>query len=266
MIFTDQLNRAIGLLQAPKRIISVVPSQTELLHDLGLSEEVIGITNFCIHPNEWFRTKTRIGGTKKLNSELIRSLQPDLIIGNKEENEQAQIEQLQKEFPVWMSDIKNLDDALDMIAQIGEVVGKAKESIKMKDEISIAFQSFNFQLSTFNSPSVAYFIWHNPSMTIGSDTFINDMLNRCGLQNVFSNMIRYPEITTEQLRSANPDLIFLSSEPFPFKEKHISEFKSICPQAKVFLVDGEMFSWYGSRLLKAPEYFIQLLKQINSIQ
>jgi len=263
MIFIDQLNCAIDLPQVPKRIISLVPSQTELLYDLGLDKEVVGITKFCVHPGEWFRNKTRIGGTKKLNIDLIRSLQPDLIIGNKEENEQSQIELLQKEFPVWMSDIKNLDDALNMITKIGEVVGKTEESIKIKNEISTAFQTFNSQFSTFNSQSVAYFIWRNPLMSVGGDTFINDMLRYCNLQNVFSDLQRYPEITPEQFRSAKPDLIFLSSEPYPFKEKYIAEFQSIYPQSRIILVDGEMFSWYGSHLLKATEYFIQLLKQIN---
>jgi ABC-type Fe3+-hydroxamate transport system substrate-binding protein len=264
MIFRDQLNRSIELKEIPKRIISLVPSQTELLYDLGLGKKIIAITKFCIHPDEWFRTKLHIGGTKKLNLDLIRSLQPDLIIGNKEENEQSQIELLQKEFPVWMSDIKDLDDALDMITKLGAMVGKAKPAIKIKDKIILSFQNLKSHISHLTSQRVAYFIWHNPFMTIGGDTFINNMLTYCGLQNAFSDLKRYPEITQDQLRIANPDLIFLSSEPFPFKEKHISEFKSICLQAKIFLVDGEMFSWHGSRLLKAPGYFIQLLVQINS--
>src|SRR5438067_1678980 len=134
MVFKDQLQREIELNSTPKRIISLVPSQTELLSDLGLEKEVIGITKFCIHPDRWFRTKTRVGGTKKLNTESIRSLKPDLIIGNKEENEQSQIEQLQKEFPVWMSDIRNLDDALEMITEVGTLVDKGDESIKIKKE------------------------------------------------------------------------------------------------------------------------------------
>jgi ABC-type Fe3+-hydroxamate transport system substrate-binding protein len=263
-VFKDQLHQELDMKAAPQRIISLVPSQTELLYDLGLDKEVIGITKFCIHPDEWFRTKTRIGGTKKLNIDLIRSLQPDLIIGNKEENEQSQIEELKKEFPVWMSDIQNLDDALQMITEIGNLVGKSEESTDINTQIKNLFNNLKPQTLNHKPSSVAYFIWYNPLMTIGGDTFINDMLTRCGFQNIFSNMTRYPEITPDQLHSANPDLILLSSEPYPFKEKHITEFKNICPHARVILVDGEMFSWYGSRLLKATEYFTHLLEQIKA--
>ena len=114
---TDQTGRSITIPDSPKRIISIVPSQTELLFDLGLSDEVIGITKFCVHPEEWFRKKTRVGGTKQLNMETIRSLQPDLIVANKEENEQVQVEDIAKEFPVWISDIKTLSDAKRMILE-----------------------------------------------------------------------------------------------------------------------------------------------------
>jgi ABC-type Fe3+-hydroxamate transport system substrate-binding protein len=119
VVYIDQMGRKVELPDVPKRIISIVPSQTELLVDLGLAEELIGITKFCIHPKEIFRTKTRIGGTKMLNIEKIKKLKPDLIIGNKEENQQEQVEELMKHFPVWMSDISNLEESLDMIVKIG---------------------------------------------------------------------------------------------------------------------------------------------------
>src|ERR1700722_20147309 len=102
--FTDQMGRTISVEWPVKRIISLVPSQTELLYSLGLADEVIGITKFCVHPKEWFHSKTRVGGTKKLDFEKIAALKPDLIIGNKEENEEVQIKQLMQDYPVWMSD------------------------------------------------------------------------------------------------------------------------------------------------------------------
>src|SRR5476651_171659 len=123
-IFNDQLHRPINLPAPPKRIISVVPSQTELLFYLGLDEEVIGITKFCIHPADKFKQTTKVGGTKDLNINLIKSLQPDLIIANKEENERSQIEELMTICPVWISDISNRDEALDMITQVGQLVGR----------------------------------------------------------------------------------------------------------------------------------------------
>lgn len=259
--FTDQLNRKIELSSPPKRIISLVPSQTELLYDLGLRDEVVGITKFCVHPEEWFRSKTRIGGTKKYDFEKIRALQPDLIIGNKEENEQVQIEELMKDYNVWMSDIYKLKDAYDMITRIGALVGKQQEATNLKLQIESEFQKILNPKSEFLN--VAYFIWNNPYMVAGNNTFINEMLRVCGFRNVFQET-RYPEINVKQLADANPEVILLSSEPYPFKEKHIQEFKEICPNAKVLIVDGEIFSWYGSRLLQAPAYFGQLIEEISS--
>ena len=121
-LFTDQLNRTILLKEKPSRIVSLVPSQTELLHALELREEVVGITKFCVHPTDWFRTKTRVGGTKTVNFDSVRSLRPDLIIANKEENVKEQVEALAAEFPVWVSDVNNLADALDMLQKLGQVL------------------------------------------------------------------------------------------------------------------------------------------------
>ncbi len=260
----DQLGRTISLRENPKRIISLVPSQTELLYDLELNEEVIGITKFCIHPEEWFRTKIRVGGTKKIDFDKIKSLQPDLIIGNKEENEESQVKELMKDYTVWMSDVKNLDDALQMIELVGELVGKKEKAAKLISDIKVNFQNLLPYSFSTNELSAAYIIWRQPMMTVGADTFINDMLKRCSFKNVFDNKKRYPEISAKELQAANPDLILLSSEPYPFQEKHISEFQSICPNARVMTVDGEIFSWYGSRLIKAPAYFISLIQLINN--
>ncbi len=267
MFYTDQLNRKIDLPSKPVRIISLVPSQTELLYDLGLRDEVVGVTKFCVHPEEWFRSKTRIGGTKKYDFEKIKALQPDLIIGNKEENEKEQIEALMKLYPVWMSDIYNLKDALDMVTRIGTMVGKQQEATFLKLKIESEFNLLRSPDSQLHSPDsrlpTAYFIWNKPYMVAGTSTFINEMLQACGFKNVFEKQ-RYPEVTDEQIKEASPQLILLSSEPYPFKEKHVEEFKKICPDANVLVVDGEMFSWYGSRLLKAPAYFRQLIEKISS--
>ncbi|MEP7170536.1 MAG: helical backbone metal receptor [Bacteroidota bacterium] len=245
------------------KIISTVPSQTELLYDLGLREEVIGITKFCVHPYEWFRTKTRIGGTKNLNIKKIVALNPDLIIANKEENVKEQIEELQKKFKVYISDIKNLDDALKMMDDVGKLINKKDEANKIVEEIKSRFEDFKLQSSKFKVASVIYLIWKNPCMTVGGDTFIHDMIARCGFKNIFGKLKRYPEITSEQISSLKPDFIFLSSEPYPFKEKHIEELKIISPTSKIILVNGEYFSWYGSRLLKAVEYFRELREDLK---
>jgi len=255
--FIDQLGREIQISFPPKRIISLVPSQTELLFDLGLGEEVIGITKFCVHPEKWFRTKTRVGGTKQLDIEKIISLQPDLIIANKEENVEEQINELAKHFPVWISDIKILDDAYAMILSVGELTDRREWAELLIKEIHTAFEHWQLQRNNSKLPC-AYLIWNDPLMTIGSDTFIHHMLSIAGFENVFSDQFRYPEISIVELRKRNPKFILLSSEPFPFKQKHADELKEQLPDSKIIFVDGEMFSWYGSRLLKAPEYFRQL--------
>lgn len=258
MIFTDQLNKTVELNNFPKRIISIVPSQSELLWDLGLREELIGITKFCIHPTEMFTTVKRVGGTKKLNIDKIRELSPDLIIGNKEENEQSQIIELQKEFNVWMSDIYTLNDAIKTIRSIGELVNKKEEAISISNSIEQSFKKLN----SINK-SVLYMIWKKPYMAAGKDTFIGDILNRLGLKNVIEDpKARYPELSIEEIKNLNPQLLFLSSEPYPFKEQHILELQEELPQTKISLVDGELFSWYGSRLLKSVGYFNQLIPDL----
>jgi ABC-type Fe3+-hydroxamate transport system substrate-binding protein len=265
MLFTDQLQRNIQLATIPKRIVSIVPSQTELLFDLGLDEVVIGITKFCIHPTEWFKTKTRIGGTKNVNIEKVVQLQPDLIIANKEENIKEDIEALEKIAPVWVSDITTLNEALMMIKSVGEITNTVDNATYIIDGIKNAFDDLKTLNVVENLPvskSCCYLIWQNPYMTVGADTFINNMLQYCGLQNVFAHQVRYPVVDTEILQNAKPDVVLLSSEPFPFKQQHIQELQSILPAAKIILVDGEMFSWYGSRLLQSPKYFRELIDTI----
>lgn len=257
MLFTDQLHRLVELpTWPPQRIVSLVPSQTELLQTLGLEQEVVGITKFCVHPEHWYRVKPRIGGTKTLNLEKIAALRPDLIIGNREENDRSQIEALAARWPVWLSDILTLDDACDMVLRVGELTGKATEARGLEAEIRQRFDA----LSTARPEPVraAYFIWRKPYMVAASGTFIHDMLGRAGFQNVFAHLSRYPEIALEALAAAQPEVLLLSSEPYPFAEKHFGPFREACPQAKIWVVDGEMFSWYGSRLLLAERYFKRL--------
>ncbi len=262
MEFTDQLNRKINLESTPKRIVSIVPSQTELLHHLGLDMEVIATTKFCVHPQSWFRNKTRIGGTKNLNIDKIVELRPDLILANKEENEQVQLDALCKTTPVWISDIHNLSEALQMIESVGVLINKKTNASKLIGEIKAAFEKLKLSIGPNQSKTVLYLIWHNPYMTIGSDTFISDMLSRCGLTNCIQQT-RYPKIAIEEIRELNPDYIFLSSEPFPFKQKHIEELQKELPLTKIEMVNGEMFSWYGNRMKISPVYFAELLSKLK---
>jgi len=203
------MGRRVELPGYPKRIISTVPSQTELLADLGLQEEVVGITKFCIHPDEWFRNKTRVGGTKNLNIATIEDLHPDLVIANKEENEQRQIKELANQFPVWISDVKSLDDAVHMITSIGKLTNRESEGTEIARSISESFTN----LAEQRPIRAAYVIWKNPLMVAGGDTFISDMMIRAGYQNAFGKSERYPAVTIEELKESRADMILLSSEP-----------------------------------------------------
>ncbi len=260
MISTDQCGRIVEIPDTPKRIVSLVPSQTELLYDLGLREEVVGITKFCIHPEEWFRTKTRVGGTKDVKTERIDALQPDLILANKEENVKEQIDELAKKWPVWVSDINNLEQTLAMILQIGQLTGKFKQADYLQNQMQTAFRSL---IVTDKKPRTAYLIWKEPYMTVGGDSFIHAMMEHAGLDNVFKAQQRYPETNPEELRSLRCEVVLLSSEPYPFREKHIEELQAQLPGTQILLADGEMFSWYGSRLLKAPAYFQKLREKVK---
>lgn len=257
-VFTDQTKRQIEISSTPLRIISTVPSQTELLYDLGLEEQVVGITAYCVHPKHWLSEKQVIGGTKNLKVDLIRSLKPDLIIGNKEENIKEQIEELATDIPVWLSDIITVDDALDMISDLGNITNTSDKAEALVAEI----QTERNKLPKPSTPKkAAYFIWNDPMMVAGTDTFINAMMEEAGLENAFAHRDkRYPQITEEELKAVNPDLIILSSEPYRFTTKHLHEFATLYPQTKVKIMDGEMFSWYGSRMKKAFGYLKVLSK------
>lgn len=250
-MFIDQLGNRINLDRNPKRIVSLVPSQTELLYHLGLEEEVVGITKFCIHPKQWFQSKERVGGPKKIKIDKVRSLSPDLIIGNKEENTKEDIEALRAIAPVWLSDVFNLEDALEMISQVSLICGKEEQGKLINSQIKTNFKHLT---PLKNNLKVLYMIWKKPYMAVASNTFIHHILTQqLGFENVLGNQERYPEIDINNLPEV--DCVFLSTEPYPFNEKHIPEFRAYFPNAQILVVDGEFFTWYGSRLIDAPEYF-----------
>ena len=236
------------------RIVSLVPSITELLFDLGLANSIVGRTKFCIHPRGQVNKVSIIGGTKKFHHQRIVSLNPDLIIANKEENLKSDVEPLLQSYEVMLTDIKTVNDAISMIRLIAtrcEVASKGEELIEHISCLRQRIQSLN------TIPrKAAYLIWKDPLMTVGGDTFIHAMMKEIGIQNVFGDQRRYPTVTIEDIADRKPDLIMLSSEPFPFKVKHVEAFTSCLPSAKTILVDGEHFSWYGSRMIKAYEAFL----------
>jgi len=249
----DQLGNTISLNSPARRIVSIVPSQTELLFHYGLNEEVVGITKFCIHPQEWFKSKTRVGGTKTLDIEAIQALSPDLVLANKEENSQEEIEFLQAQFPVYISDVFNFDDAFEMMNAVGVLTNKKPEAAHLTQELEE-----NLKTMPKWSGSALYLMWNNPYMAAGNNTFIGHVLNSLGLVNcLVDKKSRYLEIGLSEIQEMNPNYMLLSSEPFPFVEKHAEILRSEL-NSTVILVDGEIFSWYGSRMLKMSAYFKEL--------
>jgi ABC-type Fe3+-hydroxamate transport system substrate-binding protein len=248
-VFVDQMNRRVTVAERPKRIVSLVPSITELLRYFSLDREVVGITKFCVHPDNWFRSKNRVGGTKNLKLTSIRELNPDLIIGNKEENTESDIDSLAKDLPVWMTDVNNFDDALDMIKGLGTVLRQEAASNRLIDTLNKSYENMG---DIGKGKKVIYLIWDEPTYIAGTSTYIGSIIEKLGFVNE-CQIERYPSI--EEVQPAEPDYVFLSSEPFPFKSKHIEKYEKHFPNSKVILVDGEMFSWYGSRMFLASDYF-----------
>jgi ABC-type Fe3+-hydroxamate transport system substrate-binding protein len=253
MQITDQLNNRLTIIHPPQRIVSLVPSQTELLFDLGLEDQLAGITKFCIHPEHLKRNATVVGGTKNPNLGLIRSLGPDLIVANKEENREEDIRKLAEWFPVYVSDVTDRSTAFGMINQLGAINHKSELAGKIVSEIEESFS----QIQPLRDMKAAYLIWNDPVMLAGPDTFIGAMLDECGIENAYKGSEHYPKVSEAELKAMDPDLILLSSEPFPFSEKHLTRYADITPNARVMLVDGESFSWYGSHMIRSAKYLAE---------
>ncbi len=252
---TDQLQTNHSFAQTPKRIVSLVPSQTELLFDLGLEESIVGITKFCVHPNHFLKSKKIVGGTKNPNYKSIIALNPDVIICNKEENTKEIVDLCSEICTVWVTDIVTIEDNYRMICDFGNIFDKIIEAKNLSQKIEIAISDFKIFIKEKSVLKVAYFIWKNPYMVAGSCTFIDELLQLNNFENVFQSQNRYPEIDIKNLKNINLDLILLSSEPYPFEESDQVEFLKLSPNLKIMIVDGEMFSWHGSRVLKSINYF-----------
>lgn len=260
-IVKDQVGRTIHLPERLGSIISLVPSITELLAYWQLDDSVEGITKFCIHPDEWYQNKTRVGGTKKINMSVIHQIAPDLIIANKEENTKEMIRELEKFYPVWVSDPNDIKQAVEMIYALENLL-EIPDKLKIGKTLEQNLNTFTFRNDTIYK--VAYLIWKDPYMVAANKTYIHSVLEWGGFRNVYEGLERYPAIELDELKSKDPDLIFLSSEPYPFKQQNIEYFKSSFPRAEVYHVEGEYFSWYGSRMLKLVEYLTKLRKQIQN--
>lgn len=262
MHVTDHLGRNLYLPAEPQRIISLCPSQTETLVALGLGDRLVGKTRFCIHPKEALQAVQNIGGTKEVKFDRLRALKPDLIIGEKEENTPEMIAVLEKEFPVYVTDVRDLDSAHQMILDLGLITGTSSQAtdIAQKTQASIS------KISGFEQPvSCLYFIWKDPWMVVGADTFIDSVLKKCQFDNLGVQMTgRYPMFDKNHFSQKSPQVILLSSEPYPFKIAHFDDVKRLFPSALIRIVDGEMFSWYGSHMIGVEKYVELLVEDLKN--
>ncbi len=245
----DSLGYNIQTLKPKPRIVSLVPSHTETLLDLGA--EVVGRTKFCVHPASQLSQIPKIGGTKNPNLDAIKALKPDLIITNKEENREEDVKMLRSGTQVYTSIVQNLEDSLTFIHKMGELLNCMDRSKKMQEELLEIVPN----TIPADGAETLYLIWKDPWMSVGRDTYIHDMMRRLGLYNVCQDATRYPSLSSKDLQNRAPKKVLLSSEPYPFMEHHKAEIKKLLPDAAVHLVDGEIMSWYGSRLIhKRTEY------------
>jgi len=265
MKLKDQLNNKIELDYIPKKIICLVPSITELLVDLELKNSIVGITKFCVHPSDLKKNKKVVGGTKNINFNKINTLEPDFIICNKEENTKDIVAECKGVTNTYVSNINTLKDTLELIKDFGEIFSCRTKAKSISNEINRKHLDFLHFMKNKKPKKTAYFIWKNPWMVAGNNTFINHLLEINKFENIFKSKSRYPEIDVKVFKHFDDlEYIFLSSEPYPFKEKDTAELKVFSKTAKIILVDGECFSWYGSRLIKAFDYFKNL--QLSLIQ
>jgi ABC-type Fe3+-hydroxamate transport system substrate-binding protein len=242
-----------------------VPSQTELLCDLALEKELVGITKFCVHPYYLKATKTIVGGTKKVDYDKIKSLNPDFILCNKEENTYEMLPELEKIAPTYFSDVNTIQQSVDLILSLGSILNRRTESDNLVHKIEFKLNSFKQFIKDKPTRKVAYFIWAKPWMVAGNDTYINEMLQLNKFVNIYDNMSRYPKVEINRIRhEGDPDVVFLSSEPYKFTDDQAFEIATYTNRSITVFADGEMFSWFGSRFLLALDYFKELHKKLES--
>ncbi len=250
------------------RLVSLCPSLTELLHDLGAADEVVGRTKFCVHPAPWVEGIEKVGGTKNPKLERIIALAPDLVFMNEEENRSEDARALREAgVAVHSSMPRTAGDTAEMVRSIAGAIGRRGAGERIAGEIERRTERVRNAAALQPPVSFAYLIWRDPWMTVGNDTFVSAMLALAGGRNVFEGSgDRYPVITSEQLRAAAPDVVFLSSEPFPFTSRHAAELAQLTgfEDARFVLVDGELLSWHGSRTPAGIDYAESLLQAVRA--
>lgn len=252
------------------RLVSLCPSLTELLHDLGAAHEVVGRTKFCIHPAPWVDSIEKVGGTKNPKLERILALAPDLVFMNEEENRAEDARALREAgVAVHSSMPRNADDTAAMVRSIAGAIGRREAGERIAGDIERRAARVRNAAALQPPVTFAYLIWRDPWMTVSGDTFVSAMLALAGGRNAFgASPERYPVVTPQQLRDTAPDVVFLSSEPFPFSTQHVGELARLTGfgEERFVLADGELLSWHGSRTPAGIDYAESLLQGVRERQ
>ncbi len=263
---TDDLERVVELERPAERIVSLVPSITETLFALGAGERVVGVTIYCVHPAEQVRTRTRVGGTKNIALKTIVELAPDLVIANVEENRRQQIAALEEAgLRVFVTFPRTIEGCLKMIADVAALAGADEPG---KALIGAVEQARAEVASPARAAPARVLcpIWKNPYMTVNRDTFVDSVLRAAGGENVFADKAeRYPRFTLDEVLERKPEVILLPTEPYHFGPADMSDFAALGARVpavrdgRMYIVEGELLSWYGPRLPRALRTISALL-------
>jgi ABC-type Fe3+-hydroxamate transport system substrate-binding protein len=247
---------------ADARIVSLVPSITELLCDLGLADQIAGRTGFCIHPRETVRAIPKVGGTKDVKLDKLRALGPTHVIVNVDENRRETVEEIARFVPhVIVTHPRAPRDNLALYRLIGGLFGREEEAERLCAAFEEAWAQARADAAAREPREVLYLIWRDPWMTVGPDTYVSRMLAAFGWRTLPADSDdRYPEIDPAAY-AGRVGHVLLSSEPFHFRERHVPEVEALVPGARVSLIDGEMTSWYGSRAIAGLRYLADFTRR-----
>ena len=263
----DATGAAVVLPGPPQRIVSLVPSITEILFTLGVGPAVAGCTVYCTQPPDGVATTTRVGGEKNPKLELIRDLGADLVIANIEENLPEHVATLRSwGIPVYVTYPRTVPDGIRLLAELGAVTGAAERGAALARELDALLADVEGASRGRRPVRVFYPIWRHPYMTIGADTYAHDMLARCGGVSVFADRAsRYPTVTLDEMASAAPEVILLPDEPYRFRRVHVADFEPYpdvpaVRDGRIHLMDGKLLTWYGPRIGEALRAVPALLR------
>jgi ABC-type Fe3+-hydroxamate transport system substrate-binding protein len=252
----DGRGHVVTLGHPPERIVSLVPSATETIHDFGCAERVVGITKWCVSPRPWVDGIQKVGGTKDVDIDRVRGLAPDLVVGNCEENTREIFEAIEAFAPVYAPFPRDVDQAISDIRDLARLLAVPEAGGRWLERIRAARGALPKDRFSY-----AYLIWRKPWMAVSNDTFIAAMLSEIGGSNAVDDAVddaieRFPALSAEQLAGADPDVVLLSSEPMRFLPRHADELSDCTglPRERFRFVDGAHCSWHGTRMAAAFDY------------